>query len=205
MFKKIVLLLLMAAPFAAAYDEFTETHSEIHSVGALSSLHIQWKVGELRILKGSDPKNIHIRYTVRSKRESDLQKAKVEFGFRENTMTITADSSYRGNTNIDADIEIPDPMTLEVHLKVGDMNVEGVHGDKNLDVSVGNIRVQMGSEPDYRTVRAKTGIGDVSWSNDGRQMDRLHESGWLGKKLSYDSNGKYELRAAVSVGDILLR
>ena len=205
MLRNVVLVILMAVPFAAAEKDFQETHSEIHPVGSLSNLRIQWKVGDLRILKGTDPNNIHIRYTVRTSRESDLQNAKVEFGTHESILTITADSSYRHETSIDADIEIPDPMTLDVHLKVGDVNVEGIHGDKTLDVSVGDIRVEMGSEPEYRTVRAKTGIGDVSWSRNGQQTDRLRENGWLGKKLSYDSNGKFELRAQVSVGDIQLR
>jgi hypothetical protein len=205
MIRSVVLLILLAVPFAVAEQDFRETHSEIYPIGSAKSLHIQWRVGEIRILKGADSNNIHVHYTIRSKRESDLQNAKIEFRTNGSAMTIEADSPFRGNTSMDAEIEVPDPMTLNVHLKVGDMTVEGIHGDKILEVSVGDIRVRMENEPEYRAVRAKTGIGNVSWTSDGRQMDRLHEGGWLGKKLSYDSNGKYELRAEVSVGDIQLQ
>jgi len=205
MIRNVVLLILMAVPFTVAKQGFRETHSEIYPIGSSKSLHIQWKVGDIRILKGADSNNIHVHYTIRSKRESDLQNVKIEFRTNGSAMTIEADSAFRGNTSIDAEIEVPDPMTLDVHLKVGDMTVEGIHGDKTLEVSVGDIRVRMENEPEYRTVRAKSGIGNVSWTNDGRQVDRLHKGGWLGKKLSYDSNGKYELSAKVSVGDIELR
>jgi hypothetical protein len=205
MIRNVVLLILLSVPFAAAEQDFQEVHSEVHPVAASNSLHIQWRVGDLHIIKGTDPNNIHIRYTIRTTRESDLKKAKVEFQTHANSVDIEADSSFRGSTSIDADIEVPDPMSLDVHLKVGDVKVEGIHGNKTLDVSVGDIRVGMGSEPEYRTVHARTHIGDVSWSSDGRQIDRLHETGWLGKKLSYESNGKYEFSAEVSVGDIQLR
>jgi len=50
----------------------------------------------------------------------------------------------------------------------------------------------------YHLVRASTGIGDVNGNGYGES------SGWLGKTLKYRGDGKYELRAHVSVGDITL-
>ena len=47
-------------------------------------------------------------------------------------------------------------------------------------------------------MHASTSIGDVNSNGYGET------SGWLGKTLKYHGDGKYELRAHVSVGDITL-
>ena len=75
--------------------------------------------------------------------------------------------------------------------------VEDVVGDKDLELGVGDIRVAKASSA-YRSVRASNGIGDVN--SDGY----AETSGWLGKTLKYQGEGKYELRAHVGVGDITL-
>jgi len=207
MFRKIALLILLAVPFAAAKEDFRETRSAVQPFVPGSTLHIDWRVGDLRIVKGTDAHNIHIQYTIHSDRESNLHEAQVQIQTRRNDTTIESRTPYFGNTSIDADIEVPDPANLDVHLKVGDLRVEGITGDKTLAVKVGDIRVAVGDAPDYRMVRARTRIGDVDWSPKGWQTDNLNygERGWLGGKLSYNSNGKYELRAEVSIGDIDLR
>jgi len=85
-----------------------------------------------------------------------------------------------------------------VHEKVGDLIVEhSIAGDKYLDLGVGDIRVGNGPTG-YRLIDASSGIGDVNGVGYGQA------SGWLGKSLRYHGQGKYELRAHVSVGDIHL-
>jgi len=66
-----------------------------------------------------------------------------------------------------------------------------------LSLSVGDIRVDA-EHSGYRLVHASTSIGDVNGNSYGET------SGWLGKTLKYHGDGKYELRAHVSVGDITL-
>jgi hypothetical protein len=207
MFRKIALLILLAVPFAAAKENFRETRSAIQPFISGSTLRINWRVGDLRIVKGSDAHNIHIQYTIHSDRESNLHETQVQVETRGNETAIESHTPLFGNTSIDADIEVPDQANLDVHLKVGDLHVEGISGDKILAVKIGDIRVALGDAPDYRWVRAKTHIGDVDWSPKGWKTDNLNygERGWLGGKLSYNSTGKYELRAEVSIGDIDLR
>jgi hypothetical protein len=67
-----------------------------------------------------------------------------------------------------------------------------------LELGVGDIRVA--AEPSgYHLIRASTSIGDVNGNGYGET------SGWLGKTVKYHGDGKYELRAHVSVGDITLQ
>jgi hypothetical protein len=95
------------------------------------------------------------------------------------------------------ELEVPQKTNLDVHVKVGDVTVEDVEGDKDLTLSVGDIRVDNRREA-YRLVNASAGIGDVHGEGYGET------SGWLGKTLKYHGDGKYELRAHVGVGDIHL-
>jgi len=206
MLRNLFVFLLLAVPFAAARNDFRESYSETRPLHQGARLNIRWRVGDVRIVKGSDSNNIHIHYTVRSSSESAMKNAKVEFRGRDDEMTIEARSSIHGNTAIDADIELPDQVNLDVRLKVGNLEVEDLVGDKDLAVSVGGIRVRGDDPASYRSVHAKTGIGDVEWTPpQGTQANAFRESGWLGHKVSYTSTGKYELRAEVSVGDIQLR
>ena len=206
MFRKVLLLILLAVPFAAARQAYEATHSEVHPLLPGGTLRIQLLVGDLHIVKGSDQQNVHLSYTVRTNRESNLRDSQATFQKQSDGATIEFHSSYRGNTSIDVELEVPDPTALEVHLKVGDLRIEGIHGNKYLVVKVGDIEVSRAG-PDYRFVQADAGIGDVNLRPDGWQstLSNYRESGWLGRKLSYNSDGKYDLRAQVSVGDIEIR
>ena len=134
-----------------------------------------------------------MRYTVKSRRERNVKDAKVDFDVRGNDARIEFHSPTSGNTQFDVELEVPPNTNLDVHEKVGDMTVENVEGDKDLSLSVGDIRVDAGHSG-YRLVHASTSIGDVNGNGYGET------SGWLGKTLKYHGDGKYELRAHVGGG-----
>lgn len=207
MFAKAALLIALLVPFAVASQNFEKTQSEVHPFVSGGTLHVRLSVGEVHITKGADKTNLHVRYTIHSNRESNLHETQVRFETRGNDGTLEFHSPYRGNTSIDAEIEVPDLTGLDVRVKVGEVCVEGITGDKILALNIGDIHVGVGEALDYRVVRAKTRIGDVDWRPKGGLANALNygESGWLGHKLTYNSNGKYELRAEVSIGDIDLR
>ena len=150
-----------------------------------------------------------MRYTIHCDRESRLSETNVRFETKDNHSTIRFDTPFSGNTSVDVEIEIPEKADLDLDLSVGDLKVEGIVGNKFLHVRIGDIHVvDAGHASDYSLVQAKTRIGDVDWHPRGdghdQQSNKLDygKSGWLGGKLNYSGNGKYELRAEVSVGDI---
>ena len=195
---KAVLACLLLVPFCFASDhgDYEETHTEARDFTAGGTLHVRLSVGDLRISRG-DSNKIHLRYTVKSRRERNVKDAKVEFDVRGKDARIEFHSPTSGNTQFDVELEVPPNTSLDVHEKVGDMTVENVEGDKDLSLSVGDIRVDTGHSG-YRLVHASTSIGDVNGNGYGETR------GWLGKTLRYHGEGKYELRAHVSVGDITL-
>jgi len=194
---KAILLSLVLVPLCLASDwSYTETHSDARDFVAGGMLHVRMSVGDLRIKRG-DSNKISLHYTVKSRHEKSVKEARVDFDVRGNDASIEFHSPYSGNTQFEVELEVPANTNLDVHEKVGDMTVEAIEGDKDLSLGVGDIRVARTSS-DYRLVHASTGIGDVNSDGYGET------SGWLGKTLKYHGEGKYELRAHVSVGDITI-
>ena len=194
---KALLLCLMLVPLCAAKDwNYEETHSDSREFAAGGFLHVRLSVGDMHIKRG-DTNKISLRYTIKSSREKNLKEASVNFDVRGNDATIEFHSPSSSNTQFDVELEVPQNTNLDAHVKVGDVTVEDVEGDKDLSLGVGDISVGSGGAG-YRLVNASTGIGDVHGEGYGEP------SGWLGKKLKYHAEGKYELRAHVGVGDIRL-
>jgi hypothetical protein len=196
---KTIGVCLLLVPFCAAADHwnYEESRDEVRDFVAGGMLHVRVSVGDLHI-KRSDSTKIRLHYTVKSRSESHVKDAHVEIEIRGRDANIEFRAPSSGNTQFDVELEVPQNTNLDVHEKVGDLTVENIEGDKDLQLGVGDIRVATGRTA-YHLVRASTSIGDVS-GGDGYG----ETSGWLGKTLKYHGDGKYELRAHVGIGDISL-
>jgi hypothetical protein len=198
---KIVVLVLLLAPFAAASDHgndwsYEETRDEVRDFAPGGKVHVRLSVGDMRVKRSPDDK-IRVHYTVKSRSESRVKDAHLDFEVRGHEAKLDFRTSFAGNNQIDVEIEVPQNTNLDLHEKVGDLTVEDIQGDKDLELGVGDIRVSA-ERTGYHLVRASSGIGDVNGYGYGET------SGWLGKSLKYRGDGKYELRAHVGVGDINL-
>jgi hypothetical protein len=159
-------------------------------------LHVHLSVGDVHVKRGEGTK-IHLTYTVKSSHERNVKDARVDFEVRGNDAVLEFHAPSGDNTQFDVELEVPANTNLDVRDKVGDLTVENIDGDKDLELGVGDIRVA-NEHAGYRLVHASAGIGDVNSDGYGET------SGWLGKTLKYHGDGKYELRAHVGVGDINL-
>ncbi len=198
MLHKTIVACLLLVPFCAASDHwnYEESHDEVRDFVAGGMLHVRLGVGDLHI-KRSDSNQIRLHYTVKSRRESRVKEAHVDIEIRGRDAHIEFHAPSGGNTQFDVELQVPQTTNLDVHEKVGDLTVENLEGDKDLELGVGDIRVAA-ERAGYHLVRASAGIGDVNSDGYGET------SGWLGKTLKYHGDGKYELRAHVGVGDITL-
>jgi len=194
----IIASYFLLAPFCVASDHwnYEETHSEVRDFVAGGMVHIRLSVGDLHIKRG-ESNQIRLHYTVKSWRESHVKDAHVDIDIHGRDADIEFRAPTSGNTQFDVELEVPQNTNLEVHEKVGDLRIDDIEGDKDLGLSVGDIRVAFGRSA-YHLVRASTSIGDVNTSTGDVS------EGFLGKTLKYDGDGKYELRAHVSIGDISL-
>ncbi|HLV87549.1 MAG TPA: hypothetical protein VKV39_11265 [Candidatus Sulfotelmatobacter sp.] len=193
----VLMVCAALVPFCFAHDwNYEETHSDSHEFAARGTVHVNIGVGDLHIRRGDEGK-IVLRYTIKSHRESNLKNANVDFDVHGSDAYLGFHAHSGANTQFDVELEVPANTNLDLHQKVGDIRVEDVEGDKDLELGVGDIRVTH-ERSTYKLVRAEAGIGDVNGSAYGAT------SGWLGKTLKYHGEGKYELRAHVGVGDITL-
>lgn len=197
MLHKTIVVCLLLAPFCAASDwNHEESHNEVREFAPGGMVHVRLSVGDLHIRRG-DSNKISLHYTVKSWRESQVKAARVDIDVNGRDAVIEFHAPSSGNTQFDVELEVPQNTGLEVHEKVGDLRIEDVEGDKDLALGVGDIRVEFGRSA-YHFVRASTSIGDVNTSSGDVS------AGLLGKTLKYYGDGKYELRAHVSIGDISL-
>jgi len=195
---KIVVFCLLMVPLSAANDwNYEETHNDARDFMSGGYIHVRFSVGDIHIKRGDSTK-IKLEYTVKSRHERNVKDAHVDFDVRGNDATIEFHAPSSGNTQFDVELEVPASTNLDVHEKVGDITIDNIEGDKDLELGVGDISVVTPGQAAYRLVRASTGIGDVDSGGYGET------SGWLGKTLKYHGDGKYELRAHVGVGDIRL-
>ena len=153
-------------------------------------------VGDMHIKRGNS-NQLRLEYKVKSRQESNVKKATVDFYVHGNEASISFHAPMGGNTQFDVELEVPPNTNLDVHEKVGDMTIENIEDDKDLQLGVGDIRIANGPSG-YRLIQASAGIGDVNGADYGETR------GWLGKTLKYHGEGKYGLRAHVGVGDIHL-
>jgi hypothetical protein len=192
-----MLLVLLLAPFCAASDwDYQETHSEVHDFAAGGTLHVHLHIGDLHITRGKDSSQIHLRYTIKSKRESNLKSSRVNFDIHNSDGSLEFHAAG-SNTQFDVELEVPANTRLDIQEKIGDLRVENIEGDKELKLGIGDIHVA-NEHSGYSLIQASAGIGDVNSGGYGET------SGWLGKTLKYHGDGKYELRAHVGIGDITL-
>lgn len=200
MLYKTIAVCFLFVPFcaASASDDwnYEETHDVAREFVAGGMVHVRLSVGDIHITR-SDTTKIRLHYTVKSRRESRVKEAQVDIDIRGHDAYLEFHAPASGNTQFDVDLEVPQSTNLDVHEKVGDLTVENIEGDKDLELGVGDIRVAFGRAA-YHLINASTSIGDVNGDGYGAT------SGWLGKTLKYHGDGKYELRAHVGVGDINL-
>ena len=194
---RVFLSCLLLVPFCAAGDwRYEDTRTDSRDFVSGGYVHVRLNVGDLHIKRG-DSSRIRLEYTVKSRRESHLKEARVDFNVRGNDAALEFRIPTGSNTQVDVELEVPLNSNLDVHQKVGDLTVDSIEGDKDLNLGVGDIRIST-EHTGYRLVNASTGIGDVNSGDYGETR------GWLGKRLKYRGDGKYELRAHVGVGDIKL-
>jgi hypothetical protein len=96
-------------------------------------------------------------------------------------------------------VEVPKASNLVVRLPFGDLNIEGVSGDKDVEMHAGDLNIEVGNPADYAHVDASVNAGDLSAGPFGESKDGLFRS------FSKTGTGRYRLHAHVGAGDLNLK
>jgi hypothetical protein len=98
-------LLAFLSPSLSAADDwkYEETRRDSRDFVSGGSVHVRMGVGDLHIKRG-DSNQIRLEYTVKSRRESSVQKARVDFDVHGKDANIEFHAPSGGNTNFEVEL-----------------------------------------------------------------------------------------------------
>jgi hypothetical protein len=159
-----------------------------------ASLRLHLHEGDFRIV-GSDSEKISIH--VGGKNAEQAKGIKIQL--KRSGSAVDLRLSHVPKNELQVTIEIPRSTNLYARMRGGDLSVQGVAGDKDLELTGGDLTIQVERPDDYSHVDLSVKFGDVSGSQFG------DPKGWIGNSVRKDGNGKYRLHARVMAGDLVLK
>lgn len=142
---------------------------------------------------GTDKDAIHVTCS------SDDSEAAEHIKLRLVGAKLIVSGSYVRHGNLQIRVEVPRKTNLRVTVPAGEVKVEDVTGDKDIDLYAGQIVISSSHEWDYRRVDASVDIGEVNASAYG-----VDKGGFFRSFTTKSPDGEYRLWAHVMTGEIRL-
>jgi hypothetical protein len=144
---------------------------------------------------GTDQQAMHLSCTADD--AGDAQPIRIRFSGNQDDgkLTITGGSLHQGNLKIR--IEVPRKTSLRVQMSAGEVNVEEIAGNKDIDLYAGQITISSARLWDYRSIDVSVDIGAVK-----AQVYGEEKGGFLRSFTKQTADGEYLLHAHVLTGEI---
>jgi hypothetical protein len=182
----------LVAVTVSAQDSKTSTSFERPFV-ANGSVKMELVAGDY-LITGSPQDRVRIDWSVRD--AEALPKVRVSADVRDRELRITTDGpSTKG---LKFTIQVPNQSDLHVRLSAGDLKLEDVRGNKDVELRAGDLRIDVGRADDYRNVEASLWAGDIKAS-----AFQIFKSG-LFRSFDWTGTGSYRLHAHLMAGDLYL-
>jgi hypothetical protein len=189
----LLLLLLIAPALLHAEDKRPEATVQKKFVsGGTIRLHLE--SGGYTI-SPTDSENIVVTYHANS--EVRLQQVKVEIQLSTSSAEVYVTDTP--NNNFAATIEVPRHSNLWARLTAGELDVEAVEGDKNIELRAGSLQMDIPHPQEYGHRDASVTMGSLESS----AFDV--SKGGMFRSFEQQGPGKYRLHAHVLTGEINLR
>jgi len=144
---------------------------------------------------GTDEAAIHVSCT--SGDEGDAQRIRIWFQGNQDDETLTIAGDLPKENNVRVRIEVPRKTSLRVDMSAGEVKVEEIAGDKDIDLYAGRIMISSTRPWDYRSVDVSVSIGAVKAPVYGTQ-----QGGFFRGITKETADGEYSLHAHVITGEI---
>lgn len=155
-------------------------------------------VGDVRVEPAEDG---HVRLVITSRKFDDAAAAPHwirEFAVNGSQAKIVLEMPKHGNHDFEVTLYVPKRSDLRLNLEVGDLTIEGITGNTDAEVGVGDLHMTVPDAHAYRAVAMSVRIGDVDAKAFG-----LEPSGFLGKSVKGEFNtGSYRLKLHTGIGDV---
>ena len=146
-------------------------------------------------IAGSKDRRIRMEWSVRE--AGLLARVHARADVRGSEATIATDGPSN-NSGVRFVIKVPERSDLYVRLTAGDIRIEDVLGNKDLEMHAGDARIDVGRVEDYSRV-------DVSvWAGDLHAAPFNVIKGGLFRSLDWSGKGPFRLHAKLKAGDLRL-
>ncbi|HLY15814.1 MAG TPA: hypothetical protein VKR61_01260 [Bryobacteraceae bacterium] len=160
-----------------------------------NELRIHARSGDIEI-NGSDAAKIRVSCELRD--QDRAREVRIAFRTEGNSGDLRITGGPTNNFRIR--IDVPRKLRLFVRSPAGDLTINGVTGDKDVELHAGDLTIAVGAAADYAHADGSVLAGDLSASAFGVTKDGLFRS------FEKDNpSGKYRLHAHVGAGDLVLR
>ena len=187
----LIVLLITAAAFAqdAKVDEMGKSPVEAKFI---SGGHVRMELCSSGIqIVGTDEPTVRVSYHP----ERDEVRVRLQVSGDRADLRLTGCP----HNNFHARIEIPKSSALYVRMLAGQLDVEDVIGDKDVELSFGQLNLDVGKTEQYARVDASVNSGEIIAS----AFDV--EKGGLFRSFDQHGPGTYRLHAHVGAGQVDLR
>lgn len=144
---------------------------------------------------GSPDNKVRVRCTGRRAEESGRVRVRLEATGRSGELQISGGP----HDNFEFEIQIPQMTDLIIRMPAGELNVEGVVGNKDVRVHAGEVNIQVGDPATYDHVKASVWAGEIHGGPFGEGKDGLFRS------FHADGKGKYDLQVRLKAGEVTFR
>ena len=157
-------------------------------------IRMDLSAGDYRISGSPDNR---IRMEWRTRDGDQMSRVKARADVRGTEAEITTDAPR--NSSFRVTIQVPARTDLDVRLTAGELRVERVQGNKEINQHAGDIDIDVGNPADYRRVEASIWAGDLRAEPFGVSKDGLFRS------IEWNGKGPYRLSVHLKAGDLRLR
>jgi len=103
------------------------------------------------------------------------------------------------SSNFHATIEVPKTTDLKVRLGGGQLDIDPITGNKDIDSGAGELKIQVGDPSDYASVDAAVEAGNLQ----AEPFGATHAG--VDSRVNWTGPGKYKLHARLAAGNMVLR
>ncbi len=147
---------------------------------------------------GTDQAAIHVSCTSGDEDEAQPIRIRLEGNQDDESLTIAGD--LREGNGLRVRIEVPRKTSLRVEMPAGEVKVEEIAGDKDIDVYAGRIAISSTHPWNYRSVDVSVSVGSVKAPVYGAE-----KGGFFRSITRKTADGEYSLYAHVIAGEISLQ
>ncbi|MDQ1693578.1 MAG: hypothetical protein QOH85_1113 [Acidobacteriaceae bacterium] len=156
-------------------------------------------IGDVRVTPTDQDEKVRLVITSHKQEDADAASGWVrEFAVNGSQAKIKIETPKRGAHGFEVTVYVPRRSNLRLKLGIGDLTVDGVTGNTDAEVGIGDLKVTVPDPHAFRAVAMSVHIGDVNAKAFG-----LEPSGFLGKSVEREFNaGSYRLKLHTGIGDV---